>query len=106
MEARAINRYVGSSPRKMRLVIDLIRGKSVDEALHILHFSPKHASEVAETGASFGCVQSPEQGPGRSARRFPHGREGSLCRRFGDDEADAPRPHGAGISASGSVRIM
>jgi large subunit ribosomal protein L22 len=48
MEARAINRYVGSSPRKMRLVVDLIRGKSVDDALHILHFSPKHASEVAE----------------------------------------------------------
>jgi large subunit ribosomal protein L22 len=32
----------------MRLVIDLIRGKSVDDALHILHFSPKHASKVAE----------------------------------------------------------
>jgi large subunit ribosomal protein L22 len=32
----------------MRLVIDLIRGKSVDEALHTLHFSPKHASKVAE----------------------------------------------------------
>jgi large subunit ribosomal protein L22 len=32
----------------MRLVIDLIRGKSVPEALHILHFSPKHASKVAE----------------------------------------------------------
>ena len=48
MESRAINRYIGSSPRKMRLVIDLIRGKSVDEALHILHFSPKHASKIAE----------------------------------------------------------
>jgi len=48
MEARAINRYIGTSPRKMRLVIDLIRGKSVDQALHILHFSPKHASKVAE----------------------------------------------------------
>jgi large subunit ribosomal protein L22 len=48
MEAKAINRYIGSSPRKMRLVVDLIRGKSVDEALHILHFSPKHASKVAE----------------------------------------------------------
>ncbi len=48
MEARAVNRYIGSSPRKMRLVIDLIRGKTVDEALHILHFSPKHASKVAE----------------------------------------------------------
>lgn len=48
MEARAINRYVSTSPRKMRLVIDLIRGKSVDEALTILHFSPNHASKVAE----------------------------------------------------------
>ena len=48
MEAKAINRYIGTSPRKMRLVIDLIRGKSVEEALHVLHFSPKHASKVAE----------------------------------------------------------
>lgn len=48
MEAHAINRYIGSSPRKMRLIIDLIRGKSVDEAIHILHFSAKHASKVAE----------------------------------------------------------
>ena len=48
MEAHAINRYIGSSPRKMRLVIDLIRGKRVDEALNLLHFSPKHASKVAE----------------------------------------------------------
>ena len=48
MEAQAVNRYISTSPRKMRLVIDLIRGKSVPEALHILHFSPKHASKVAE----------------------------------------------------------
>jgi large subunit ribosomal protein L22 len=48
MEAQAINRYISTSPRKMRLVIDLIRGKSVAEALHLLHFSPKHASKVAE----------------------------------------------------------
>ena len=47
-EARAINRYIGTSPRKMRLVIDLIRGKSVPEALSILHFSPKHPAKVAE----------------------------------------------------------
>ena len=48
LEARAINRYISSSPRKMRLVIDMIRGKSVPEALSILHFTPKHASKVAE----------------------------------------------------------
>lgn len=32
----------------MRLVIDLIRGKSVDDALTTLHFTPKHAAKVAE----------------------------------------------------------
>jgi large subunit ribosomal protein L22 len=32
----------------MRLVIDLIRGKSVPQALSILHFTPNHASKVAE----------------------------------------------------------
>lgn len=48
MEARALNRFIGSSPRKMRLVIDLIRGESVDKALEILHFSSKHSSMDAE----------------------------------------------------------
>lgn len=48
MEARAINRYLGSSPRKMRLVIDLIRGRGVEDALSILHFAPKHAARTAE----------------------------------------------------------
>jgi large subunit ribosomal protein L22 len=48
MEARAVKRYIPSSPRKMRLVIDLIRGKTVEEALNILHYDPKHASNVIE----------------------------------------------------------
>ncbi|MBI3587346.1 MAG: 50S ribosomal protein L22 [Ignavibacteriales bacterium] len=48
MEARAINRFVGTSPRKMMLVIDLIRGHAVEEALSVLHFSPKHAARTAE----------------------------------------------------------
>jgi large subunit ribosomal protein L22 len=36
------------SPRKARLVVDLIRGKSVDEARTILRFSPRAASEIVE----------------------------------------------------------
>lgn len=48
MEARARFRYIPTSPRKMRTVIDLIRGKSVEEALSILHFSKKHAARDAE----------------------------------------------------------
>ena len=48
MESRAVHRYISSSPRKMRLVIDLIRGLSVDKAIEVLHFSPQHASRDAE----------------------------------------------------------
>lgn len=48
MEARAIKRHNRSSPRKMRLVIDLIRGKSAQEALNILQFSNKMAAKAAE----------------------------------------------------------
>ncbi|NWG27352.1 MAG: 50S ribosomal protein L22 [Ignavibacteriaceae bacterium] len=48
MEAKAVNRFIGSSPRKMRLVVDLIRGESVEKAIEILHFSPKHSSIDAE----------------------------------------------------------
>jgi large subunit ribosomal protein L22 len=37
-----------SSPRKMRLVVDQVRGESIDKALAILKFSPKEASRKLE----------------------------------------------------------
>ena len=47
-EARAVAKYIRIAPRKVRVVADLIRGKSVDEALAILRYTPKAASEVLE----------------------------------------------------------
>ncbi len=44
MEALAKLRNCPMSPRKMRLVVDLIRGKKVNEALNILKFTKKEAS--------------------------------------------------------------
>jgi len=38
-----------TSPRKMRLVADLVRGEKVEKALNILKFSPKEASRRLET---------------------------------------------------------
>lgn len=48
MESRALTRYIGSSPRKMRLVVDLIRNRNVDEALAILKYTNKNAAKVVE----------------------------------------------------------
>ncbi len=48
MEARAIARHIRISPRKARQVIDLIRGKDVEEALTILRFTPQGGSPIVE----------------------------------------------------------
>jgi large subunit ribosomal protein L22 len=45
MEARAIARYVRIAPRKVRRVVDLVRGKYVDEALAVLKFVPNRAAK-------------------------------------------------------------
>ena len=50
MSGHAIQRLVRQSPRKMRLVIDLIRGKDVNEAYAILKFNKKLAArQIAKT---------------------------------------------------------
>ena len=45
MEAKAVLRYVRISPRKVGILCDLIRGKSVNQAVAILSTTPKAASE-------------------------------------------------------------
>ena len=48
MEAKATTKYVRTTPRKMRRVVDLIRGRHVVEARRILRFSPLGASKDVE----------------------------------------------------------
>jgi large subunit ribosomal protein L22 len=45
MEVRAVAKNLGRSSRKIRLVMDAVRGKSVDEAVAILRFLPHGGSE-------------------------------------------------------------
>jgi large subunit ribosomal protein L22 len=47
-EAKAHANFVRIAPRKARLVVDLIRGKSVGEAIAILRHTPKAASPIVE----------------------------------------------------------
>lgn len=48
MEAKAHARMIRIAPRKAQLVVDLIRGKQVGEAIAILRHTPKSASPVVE----------------------------------------------------------
>lgn len=48
MEVKAFTNNIRISPRKVRIVVDLIRGKDVGEALAILRNTPKRASKVVE----------------------------------------------------------
>ncbi|HEY65858.1 MAG TPA: 50S ribosomal protein L22 [Caldilineae bacterium] len=86
-EVRAVYRYVGISPQKVRRVIDQVRGKRVDEALTMLRFMPQAAarpvaktiaSAVANAEENFGLARedlviakiTADQAPMRRWRRF------------------------------------
>jgi large subunit ribosomal protein L22 len=63
MEAKATVRFVRMSPPKARRVIDLIRGRQVEEARRILRFSPHSASRTVEKCLN-SAVANAEQTPG------------------------------------------
>jgi large subunit ribosomal protein L22 len=63
MEAKASMKYVRTTPRKMRRVVDLIRGQHVEEARRILRFSPLGASRDVEKLLN-SAVANAEQSPG------------------------------------------
>ena len=48
MEAKAVAKYVRIAPRKVRVVMNLIRGKNVADAFAILKFTPKVGADVIE----------------------------------------------------------
>jgi large subunit ribosomal protein L22 len=99
MEARAVRRYAQLSAQKARLVVDLIRGKSVEDALGVLEYLPKRGARlVAKTLRSAVANAEHEQrvdvdvlyvkqawvDEGPTAKRFlprAHGRATPLFRR-------------------------
>ncbi|HEX9918739.1 MAG TPA: 50S ribosomal protein L22 [Pyrinomonadaceae bacterium] len=48
MDARASAKYLRGSPQKARLVVDMIRGKNVNEALAVLQYTNKRAADGIE----------------------------------------------------------
>jgi large subunit ribosomal protein L22 len=121
MQTRAIARNVGHPPRKVRRVIEAIKGRSVPEALAILKFLPNMTARdvyqvVASAAANAENNYSADPAElwvidaladeARSLKRFrvrSHGRGSRIIRRnthitvlVSDDPADLPRGHRRG----------
>ncbi|HEY4695264.1 MAG TPA: 50S ribosomal protein L22 [Candidatus Hydromicrobium sp.] len=48
MEAKAVEKYIRMSPRKIRYVVDMIKSKSIEDAVDILSLTPKTAAIVVK----------------------------------------------------------
>jgi large subunit ribosomal protein L22 len=85
MEARAKLRYARLSPRKTRLVVDMVRGKGVQEALNILRFSPQKAAGIVGTLVSSAVANAEQKGVSDVDRLFVKSiqvDQGPVLRRF------------------------
>jgi large subunit ribosomal protein L22 len=70
MEATAKLSFIRLSPQKARLVIDMVRGKRVQEALNILKFSPQKAAEIVAKLVSSAVANAEQKGVGDVDRLF------------------------------------
>jgi large subunit ribosomal protein L22 len=60
LEAKAIEKFIRISPRKLRYVADIVRNKSVEEAVGILAFTPKKAASIVKKAVESAAANAAE----------------------------------------------
>ena len=60
MEARAVERFIRISPRKLRYIADIVRNKSVEQAVDILTFTPKKAASILKKAVESAAANAAE----------------------------------------------
>lgn len=87
METRAITRNIGVPATKVRQIIDLIRGKQVEEAMTILSFCSRHVAKIVEK-----TLRSAIANATNKDTENPVGPEGLVVKRiFADEGRDLKR---------------
>lgn len=64
MQARALVRGISMSPRKMRVVANLVRGKGVEEAVGLLDLMPKKAARLISKAVKSAAANAEEKSGG------------------------------------------
>ena len=115
MEARAVLRYARISPRKVQIVLDLIRNKPADMAMAILKHTPKAACEDLEKllKSAMANAENNHNGryeavcsrvlrcPGTDPEAHPSESAGSCIQNSEENLAHHPGAEGKGISGRG-----
>ena len=70
MEAQAILRSVRLSPRKTRLIVDMVRGKNILNALNILKFSKRPSARIVATLLKSAVANAEQKGVSDVDRLF------------------------------------
>lgn len=70
MEASAKLKYARMSPQKTRLVVDMVRGKGVQEALNILKFSPQKPADIVANLVRSAIANAEQKGVGDVDRLY------------------------------------
>lgn len=70
MEAKATGKYIKGSPQKARLVVDLIRGKNVEEALSVLEFSRRRAARAIQKVLRSAIANAEQESPMSAVEDF------------------------------------
>ncbi len=93
------HRYARISPRKVRPLADLVRGKFVDEALDILRYQPQRGARMLEKviKTALANAQDPDQNPGQIAEE--HNLFITECRVDGGPMFKRVQPKARGMSA-------
>jgi large subunit ribosomal protein L22 len=85
MEATAKLTFARLSPQKARLVVDMVRGKGVQEAMNILKFSPQRAAEIVAKLVRSAVANAEQKGVADVDRLFVKSifvDQGPVLRRF------------------------
>ncbi len=70
METSAKLKYARLSPQKTRLIVDMVRGKAVQEALNILKFSPQRPADIVAKLVRSAVANAEQQGVADVDRLF------------------------------------
>ncbi|MCG9478999.1 MAG: 50S ribosomal protein L22 [Actinomycetia bacterium] len=60
MEAKAVEKFIRISPQKIRLVVDLVRDKKVEDAVNLLSFTPKKGAAVVKKAVNSAAANATE----------------------------------------------